>query len=121
DWSSDVCSSDLFHCHTIASDGHNTLEEVAEAGQALGLEYLGIAEHSRSSIQAHGLDETKLRTQIAAIRKLNKKFIGFRLFAGIECDILRDGSLDFPNEILSDLDFVIVSIHSVFNLTEAEM
>ena len=110
-----------FHCHTIASDGHNTLEEVAEAGQALGLEYLGIAEHSRSSIQAHGLDETKLRTQIAAIRKLNKKFIGFRLFAGIECDILRDGSLDFPNEILSDLDFVIVSIHSVFNLTEAEM
>jgi DNA polymerase (family 10) len=110
-----------FHCHTVASDGHNTLEEMAEAAQELGLEYLGIAEHSRSSIQAHGLDETKLRAQIAAIRKLNTKFDGFRLFAGVECDILRDGSLDFPNEILSELDFVVVSVHSVFNLSEAEM
>jgi DNA polymerase (family 10) len=110
-----------FHCHTVASDGHNTLEEMAEAAQELGLEYLGIAEHSRSSIQAHGLDETKLRAQIAAIRKLNKKFDGFRLFAGVECDILRDGSLDFPNEVLSELDFVVVSVHSVFNLPEAEM
>jgi len=110
-----------FHCHTVASDGHNTLEEMAEAAQELGLEYLGIAEHSRSSIQAHGLDETKLRSQIAAIRKLNKKFNGFRLFAGVECDILRDGQLDFPDEVLSELDFVVASIHSVFNLSEAEM
>jgi DNA polymerase (family 10) len=110
-----------FHCHTTASDGHNTLEEMATAAQKLGLQYLGVAEHSRSSIQAHGLDETKLRAQIAAIRKLNGSFKGFRLFAGVECDILRDGSLDFPDEILSALDFVIASIHSVFNLTEAEM
>jgi len=110
-----------FHCHTVASDGHNTLEEMAEAAQELGLQYLGIAEHSRSSIQAHGLDEAKLRAQIAAIRKLNKKFDGFRIFAGVECDILRDGSLDFPDEILSELDFVVASIHSVFNLSEAEM
>ena len=110
-----------FHCHTIASDGHNTLEEMAEAAQELGLEYLGIAEHSRSSIQAHGLDQAKLRAQVATIRKLNKKFDGFRLFAGIECDILRDGSLDFDDEILAELDFVVVSIHSVFNLSEAEM
>src|SRR6202022_2006090 len=72
-----------FHCHTIASDGHNTLEEMAEAAQELGLEYLGIAEHSRSSIQAHGLDAAKLRAQVAAIRKLNKKFDGFQLFAGV--------------------------------------
>src|SRR5881296_3576893 len=84
-----------FHCHTTASDGHNSVEEMAEAAQALGLEYLGIADHSRSSIQAHGIDETKLRSQIATIRKLNKNFRGFRLFAGVECDILRDGSLDF--------------------------
>ena len=110
-----------FHCHTIASDGHNTLEEMADAAQALGLGYLGIAEHSRSSIQAHGLDETKLRAQGAAIRKLNKTFEGFRLFAGVECDILRDGSLDFPDEVLSQLDFAVASIHSVFNLSEAEM
>jgi DNA polymerase (family X) len=110
-----------FHCHTTASDGHNTLEEMAQAGQALGLEYLGIAEHSRSSIQAHGLDKAKLRAQVAAIRRLNQKFDDFRLFAGIECDILRDGSLDFDDDILAELDFVVVSIHSVFNLAEAEM
>jgi len=110
-----------FHCHTVASDGHNTLEEMARAAQELGLEYLGIAEHSRSSIQAHGLDQAELRAQVATIHKLNKKFDGFRLFAGIECDILRDGSLDFDDEILAELDFVVASIHSVFNLSEAEM
>jgi DNA polymerase (family X) len=110
-----------FHCHTTASDGHNSVEEMAEAAQALGLEYLGIADHSRSSIQAHGIDEVQLRTQIATIRKLNKKFDGFRVFAGVECDILRDGSLDFPDEVLSQLDYVIVSVHSVFNLSEADM
>ena len=110
-----------FHCHTVASDGHNTLEEMAEAAQALGLQYLGIAEHSRSSIQAHGVDEAKLRAQIATIRKLNKKFKNFRLFAGVECDILRDGSLDFADEVLSELDYAVASIHSVFNLSEADM
>src|SRR6266536_3352280 len=110
-----------FHCHTTASDGHNTLEEMAQAAQALGLEYLGIAEHSRSSIQARGLDEAKLRAQVAAIRKLNKTFDGFRLFAGVECDILRDGSLDFEDKILSELDYVVASVHSVFNLSEKDM
>jgi DNA polymerase (family 10) len=110
-----------FHCHTTASDGHNSIEEMAEAAQELGLEYLGIADHSRSSIQAHGIDETKLRSQIAEIRKLNKKLDGFRVFAGVECDILRDGSLDLPDEVLSELDYVIVSVHSVFNLSETEM
>src|SRR5437764_5094381 len=106
-----------FHCHTVASDGHNTLEEMAGAAQQLGLEYLGIAEHSKSSIQAHGIDAAKLRAQIAAIRTLNKKVDGFRLFAGIECDVLRDGKLDFDDEILAELDFAVVSIHSVFNLS----
>src|SRR5947207_12056258 len=110
-----------FHCHTAASDGHNSIEEMADAAQALGLEYLGIADHSRSSIQAHGIDETALRAQIATIRKLNKKLHGFRLFAGVECDILRDGSLDFSDDVLAQLDYVIVSVHSVFNLSETEM
>jgi DNA polymerase (family 10) len=110
-----------FHCHTVASDGHNTLEEMAAAAQELGLEYLGIAEHSKSSIQAHGIDAAKLRSQVAAIHKLNKKFKGFRLFAGVECDILRDGKLDFDDDILSELDFVVASVHSVFNLSESEM
>lgn len=110
-----------FHCHTVASDGHNTLEEMAAAAKELGLEYLGIAEHSKSSVQAHGIDAVELRGQIAAIRKLNKKFDDFRLFAGVECDILRDGKLDFDDEILSELDFVVASVHSVLNLSEAEM
>src|SRR5438094_7653528 len=110
-----------FHCHTTASDGHNSMEEMAEAAQALGLEYLGIADHSRSQIQAHGLDEKKLLAQAAAIRKLNKEFDGFRLFAGVECDILRDGTLDFPNDVLSQLDFVVASVHSALGLSEADM
>src|SRR6266576_3072461 len=110
-----------FHCHTTASDGHNSIEEMAEAAQELGLEYLGIADHSRSSIQAHGIDEAKLRFQIARIRTLNNKLHGLRLFAGMECDILRDGSLDFPNEVLAELDYVVASVHSVFNLSETEL
>ncbi len=111
----------VFHCHTVASDGHNTLEEMAEAARELGLEYLGIADHSRSSVQGHGIAAEKLLEQVAAIRKLNKTFDGFRLFAGVECDILRDGSLDFPDEVLSQLDYVVASVHSVFNLSESEM
>ena len=110
-----------FHCHTLASDGHNSLEEMTDAGQALGLEYLGIADHSRSQIQAHGLDEKRLLAQVAAIRKLNRTFDGFRLFTGVECDILRDGSLDFPDELLSQLDFVVASVHSSLGLSEADM
>ncbi len=110
-----------FHCHTSASDGRNSLEEMAAAAQELGLQYLGIADHSRSSIQAGGLDRARLRAQVAAIRQLNKSFDGFRLFAGIECDILRDGSLDFDDETLGELDYVVASVHSAFQLPEAEM
>jgi len=110
-----------FHCHTTASDGRNSLEEMAAAAEELGLQYLGIADHSRSSIQARGLDEARLRAQGAAIRKLNKERDGFRVFAGVECDILRDGSLDFPDEVLAELDYVVASVHSAFNLSEAEM
>lgn len=110
-----------FHCHTSASDGHNSLEEMAAGARELGLQYLGIADHSRSSVQAHGLDHARLRAQVAAIRKLNEEFEGFRIFAGVECDILRDGALDFDDETLAELDFVVASIHSSFNLSEAEM
>ena len=110
-----------FHCHTVASDGHNTLEEMAEAVQELGLEYLGIADHSRSSVQGHGMNAEKLLEQVTAIRKLNKMLAGFRVFAGVECDILRDGSLDFPDNVLSQLDYVVASVHSVFSLSESEM
>ena len=110
-----------FHCHTSASDGHNSLEEMARAAQSLGLQYLGIADHSHSSIQARGLDAARLRAQVATIRKLNREFDNFRLFAGIECDILRDGTLDFGDDVLAELDYVAASVHSVFTLSEADM
>jgi DNA polymerase (family 10) len=111
-----------FHNHTTASDGRNTLEEMAAAARELGFEYLGIADHSKASFQANGLDESRLRAQIARIRELNESFgAGFRLFAGSEVDILKDGSLDFPDDLLADLDYVVASVHSVFTLSEAEM
>lgn len=110
-----------FHCHTTASDGHNSIEEMTEAAQELGLEYLGIADHSRSSVQGHGVAAEKLLAQVTAIRKLNETFDGFRLFAGVECDILRDGSLDFSDDVLSQLDYVVASVHSAFGLTETDM
>src|SRR5438874_4398576 len=115
----DLCGT--FHCHTTASDGHNSLEEMVAAAQELGLQYIGIADHSRSSVQAHGLDAVRLNVQRAQIRALNETVTGIRVFSGIECDILRDGSLDFPDETLAQLDFVVASIHSTLNLTEAEM
>lgn len=111
-----------FHNHTNESDGHNTLQEMADAAQELGLEYLGIADHSKSSFQAHGLDEKRLLKQIEQIRELNKGFDGeFQVFCGVECDILRDGRLDFPDEILAQLDYVVASVHSSFTLPEKEM
>lgn len=110
-----------FHNHTTASDGLSTLEEMASAARDLGLEYLGIADHSKSSVQAHGLDESRLREQIAQIRALNATFDDFRLFAGTECDIRKDGSLDFDDDILSELDYVVASVHSAFTMDEAAM
>ena len=110
-----------FHNHTIASDGQNTLEEMAEAAQDHGLQYLGIADHSKSSVQANGLSEERLTQQIASIQKLNESFQGFALISGSEVDILKDGSLDFDDEMLSQLDYCVASVHNVFNLPEKEM
>ena len=110
-----------FHNHTIASDGRCTLAEMASAAQALGLQYLGIADHSKSSVQAHGLDVSRLEIQKREIEEMNRGFEDFRLFTGIECDILKDGSLDFPNDILASLDYVVASVHAAFTLPEAEM
>ena len=104
-----------FHNHTTASDGHNTLEEMTAAAQALGWEYLGIADHSKSSVQAHGLDEKRLAEQVQSIRRLNasQRFRTY-VFAGTECDILPDGRLDFSDEVLASLDYVVASVHSSF-------
>lgn len=111
-----------FHNHTVASDGRNTLREMAEAARELGLDYLGIADHSKSSYQAHGLDEARLLAQIEQIAELNQEFgADFRLFSGNEVDILKDGSLDFSDEILAQLDYTVISVHNAFTLSEAEM
>lgn len=111
-----------FHCHTTESDGRATLREMAQAASDLGLAYLGITDHSKSSPQARGLDETRLLAQIADIRALNEELAGsIHLFAGSEVDILRDGSLDFDDEVLAQLDFTVASVHNSFSLTEEEM
>jgi DNA polymerase (family 10) len=110
-----------FHNHTTASDGRATLEQMAAAAQELGLEYLGIADHSKASVQANGLDPKRLAEQRAEIDRLNATFDGFRLFAGSECDILKDGALDFPDDVLATLDYVVASVHASFTLSEAEM
>ena len=110
-----------FHNHTHASDGRSSLVEMAAAAQELGLEYLGIADHSKASFQANGLDSARLKKQIAEIKALNKDFDGFRLFAGTECDILKDGELDFGESVLAQLDYAVASVHSSFTLGEAEM
>lgn len=110
-----------FHAHTNASDGRATLAEMAAAAHDLGLEYLGITDHSKSSVQANGLDARRLAAQVQEIASLNATFDDFRLFAGVECDILKDGDLDFPDEVLATLDFVVASIHSSFTQPEAAM
>ena len=110
-----------FHNHTTASDGRGTLADMAAAAEELGLQYLGIADHSKSSFQAHGLDADRLLAQVAEIHAMNEAHgPGFKIFTGSEVDILKDGSLDFPDEILAQLDYCVASVHNVFNLPEAE-
>jgi len=112
----------VFHNHTTASDGRNTLAEMVAAAQAHGWEYLGIADHSKASFQANGLDETRLRQQMAEIAALNRagRFTT-HVFTGVECDILPDGRLDLGDAVLGALDYVVVSVHSAFAQSEAEM
>jgi len=112
----------VFHCHTTDSDGHNTLEEMVKAAEHLGWEYIGISDHSKSSFQANGMDEKQLIDQMQRIQKINKsKKFSVHVFTGIECDILKNGHLDFANDILKTLDFVIVSVHRSFRMEEKAM
>jgi DNA polymerase (family 10) len=111
-----------FHNHTTASDGRNTLIEMTEAAEVLGWEYLGIADHSKSSYQANGLTEKRLEQQIEEIRVLNaSKRFKTHVFAGTECDILTDGRLDYDDALLARLDYVVVSVHNAFTQDEATM
>lgn len=104
------------HAHTKATDGHDSLRDMAEAARAAGLEYLAITEHSRRLAMAHGLDAERLARQIDEIERLNASLEGMRLLKGIEVDILDDGSLDLPDAILARLDLVVGAVHSHFDL-----
>ncbi len=110
-----------FHCHTDWSDGRNSLEEMAEAAREMGWQYLGIADHSQSLGVARGLDPDRVRQQFAEIDRLNKKWKDFRILKGTECDVLPDGRLDYPDELLEQFDYVVISVHSHFNMSKEEM
>lgn len=112
----------VFHNHTTASDGHGTLEEMVYAAESFGWEYIGIADHSKASFQANGLDERQLLDQAQEIRRINESG-KFRLtvLSGVECDILLSGELDLDRSVLEGLDYVVASVHSAFTQNEQEM
>lgn len=107
----------ILHCHSTYSDGRNTLREMAEGCRDLGYQYLGIADHSKSAFYyANGMYENRVRDQHAEIDALNKELAPFKIFKGIESDILPDGDLDYELNFLAEFDFVVASIHSVLNM-----
>src|ERR1700685_590219 len=109
------------HMHTVETDGRNTIEEMAEAAQARGYQYMAITDHSKNLAFANGLDDPRAVAHIQRIREAGKRIEGITIFAGIEVDILADGDLDLSNDVLAQMDIVIASIHSVFNQERAKM
>ena len=111
----------ILHAHTDRSDGVNTLEVMAEATRSHGYTYFGVADHSQSAHYAGGLSLDEIFEQHAEIDRLNERYAGnFRVLKGIESDILVDGSLDYPDEVLASFDFVVASVHSRFKLGRKE-
>lgn len=110
----------LIHCHTVYSDGTNTVRELATACRAAGYQYLGVTDHSRAAAYARGMASRDLVRQWAEIDALNGEGLGIRILKGIECDIMNDGTLDYDDRTLAEFDFVIASIHLRGNLTEQE-
>jgi DNA polymerase (family 10) len=112
------------HNHSTWSDGHQRPADIAKAMRELGLAYWGVTDHSKASFQANGLEPARVRQQILEVKQINESLTRegteFRLLTGCEVDILRDGKLDFPNDLLSELDVVIASIHQSFSPNEAE-
>lgn len=111
----------VLHCHSTWSDGKNTIEEMARACQALGYRYLALCDHSQSAAYAGGLKADALRRQADAIDALNEQLQGFTVLKGVESDILADGALDYPDDVLARLDLVVVSIHSRMTMSREEM
>lgn len=108
----------ILHCHTVFSDGSNTLEEMAEATRTLGYGYFGVCDHSQSAAYAGGMRIEKVNAQHALADELNRGYAGkhFRIFKGVESDILEAGALDYPDEQLDQFDFIVASVHSRFQL-----
>jgi DNA polymerase (family 10) len=111
----------ILHAHTVLSDGADTLEKMAAATRSRGYSYFGVADHSQSAGYAGGLKIDEIAEQHAAVERLNKSYgEEFRVFKGIESDILADGSLDYPDDVLATFDFVVASVHSRFRLEPQE-
>lgn len=110
----------ILHNHSTYSDGKHTLREMAEHCKELGYEYLGISDHSKSAFYANGLDEDRIIKQHKEIDELNKELAPFRIFKGIESDILADGSLDYADDVLASFDFIVSSVHSTLNMDQAK-
>ncbi len=110
----------ILHNHSTYSDGKHSLEQMAQHCKDLGYEYLGICDHSKSAFYANGLDEDRVIQQHAEIDELNKKLAPFKIFKGIESDILYDGKLDYDDEVLSSFDFIVSSVHSILNMNRAK-
>jgi DNA polymerase (family X) len=106
----------VLHCHSVYSDGKNTIAEMARGGQARGWSYLGISDHSAAAFYASGLSREKVLAQFEQVDELNAQLTDFRVLKGIESDILADGRLDYDAELLAQFDFVIGSIHSRFGM-----
>jgi DNA polymerase (family X) len=109
------------HMHTIETDGRCTIEEMAEAAKARGYKYMAITDHTKNLAFANGLDDKRAAEHTKRIREADKQIDGIRIFAGIEVDILADGSLDLSDSVLEQMDLVIASVHSHFNQEPAEM
>ena len=109
------------HMHTNWSDGRGSIRQVVEAAASLGHEYIAITDHSESSRVANGLTPERLLAQIQQVRAINAEIDGMEVLAGSEVDILKDGSLDFPDELLAQLDIVVASVHAGFSMSETEM
>jgi len=119
-----ISQSDLqgdVHMHTVETDGRNTIEEMAEAAKAHGYKYMAITDHSKNLAFANGLDDKRAVAHIKRIRAANEKIAGIKIFAGVEVDILADGTLDLSDSVLEQMDLVIASVHSHFNQSPAEM
>ena len=119
-----IASTDLrgdLHMHTTATDGRDSLEAMAAEAHRLGYQYIAITDHSKALAMANGLDERRALEHAARVRELNGRFEGLTLLAGIECDILADGSLDLADDCLAQLDVVVASIHSHFSQEPAQL